>query len=62
MLGYHDYDTKTKINGELQLLLDYIKIVKQVTFLNHRQLNSRVLRLRVNFPSEIGSILTTIAA
>ena len=55
-VGYHDYDTRTKITGELQLLLDYGKIIRLVTFLNRNQLSSRVLQLQVNFSSKFGSI------
>ena len=53
--GYHKCDTTAKITGELQLLLDYCKIIKLVTFLYRNQLYSRVLQLHVNFPSKIGS-------
>ena len=55
-MGYYDYDTKTKITGEHQLLLDYGKIIKLVTFLNRNELDSRILQLQENVPSKIGSI------
>ena len=54
-VGYHDYHTRTKITDELELLLDYGKVIKLVTFLNRNQLNGMALQLQVNFPSEIGS-------
>ena len=43
-VDYHGYDSRTKITGELQFLLDYGKIFKLslVTFLYRNQLNSRV--------------------
>ena len=49
-------DLRTKIAVNLQLLLDYIKIIELVTFINCSLLNSRVLRLQVNFSSKICSI------
>ena len=55
-VGYHDYDTRTKTTGELQLLPDYFKIIKLVAFFNRDQLSSRVLQLQVNFPSKTGTI------
>ena len=42
--------------AELQLLLDYGKIIKLNTFLDRNQLNRRVLQLQVNFSSKIASI------
>ena len=48
-VGYHDYHIRTKITDKPQLLLDYDKIIKLVTFLNRNQLNSRLLQLQINF-------------
>ena len=35
-VGYHDYDNRTKITDELQLLFDCIEMIKQVTFFKQR--------------------------
>ena len=37
----HNYDTRTKITGELQVLLDYGKIIKLFPFLNRNQLKQQ---------------------
>ena len=42
--------------AELQLLLDYGKIIKLDTFLDRNQLNRKVLQLQVNFLFKIVSI------
>ena len=55
LVGYHHYDTRTKITGELQFLLDYGKIIKLVAFLDRNYFNSKVLQLQANFPSKIKS-------
>ena len=61
-VGYHDYDTRTKTTGALQLLRDYGEIIKLGTFFNRNQINGIVLQLQVHFPSEIErSFLTTKA-
>ena len=55
-LSRKNYDTRIKITGELQLLLNCGRIIKPVAFLNRNQLNNKVLQLQVNFQSKIESI------